>query len=1298
MASDPELDQQSYDEAIDSTFRSKWPEMQRNSKSDESTKKEEPKVSFLQLFRYADGIDFLLLVIGVVTALAAGMAIPGVSLVFGQLLDGFICFASFSNATTESTNTSTCLSNRVNTSCDGSLLDTDLFEDRLATVALRFALIGFGSFAASYAYVAALLIAAERQTRRMREALFRAIMRQEMAWFQTNDTGQLATRLADDLDKVSRGIGDKIGSFVMWITVFLGGLIIGFVAEWRLSLFILGLTPILAILGVIEAKLITSFTNKEQNAYATAGSVAEEVISCIRTVVAFSGEEKEMSRYQTEIENARRLGNKKALSRGLAVFSLYIIIFAAFGFAFWFAGFLVYEELTTGGNVLTAIFAVLFGAFSLGYAGPNWEAVSTARGAAVRVFEIEDRQSLIDPLSDEGDKPSEETVKGNVEFQNVDFSYPSRPDVEVLHGIDLKITSGRTMALVGPSGCGKSTIVQLIQRFFDPANGTVLLDGHDVRRLNVRWLRQHIGVVSQEPVLFATTIAENIRYGREGVTDDEIRAAAVAANAHDFITKLPEQYNTLVGESGAQLSGGQKQRVAIARALVRNPKILLLDEATSALDTQSEKSVQDALDKAREGRTTVVIAHRLSTVKNADCITAIVSGRIVEQGSHDELMKRGDVYHDLVMNQSVVGGGPDETETKKEIQSVTCQHSVQRQVSKKSAGRQDSKAEGTSDKKETEEEEDTENVEDTPPPSLVRIARLSSPEWFHLLMGTIGAVGAGAVMPAFAVIFARMMRVFSEDCEEMQRQVVIWAPVFIYIGVGSGIFEFCKSFFYGYAGEALTTRLRGLMFRATLRQEIAYFDDRHHSTGVLTTRLARDAAEVKAGFGTRIGTIVQMIATLLAGVTISFVYNWQMTLVTLAVIPFLVISGIFQTKALAGHAHSNAAQMENAGQVVVESIDNIQTVAQLTREDVFIRKYHECLEPPYKSAIRKAHVQGLAFGFSQGFLFFAYAAAFRFGAWQVAHQGYDYEAVFIVFGAIIFGAFSMGEAISLAPDYSKSRVATKRVFRTIDLVPSIDSSSCQGEKRDDFSGDISFENVKFCYPTRPDAPVLEDLSLTVKPGETVALVGASGCGKSTCVQLLERFYDPKEGAVFADGKDIREWNLKHFRRHLGLVSQEPILFDCSIRDNIAYGDNFRDVSSEEIETAAKNANIHEFIESLPKGYDTGAGDKGTQLSGGQKQRIAIARALVRNPRVLLLDEATSALDTESEKIVQEALDRAREGRTSIVIAHRLSTIQGANKIVVIENGRIVERGTHADLMQKKGAYYKLNVAQIHNVS
>ncbi|CAB4018377.1 Multidrug resistance 1, partial [Paramuricea clavata] len=406
-----------------------------------------------------------------------------------------------------------------------------------------------------------------------------------------------------------------------------------------------------------------TYAAKELKAYSKAGHVAEQSISSIRTVAAFGGEQRQADLYESKLDDAEKYGVKKGFGTGVGMGCFQLVNYINYALSFWYVIKLTREGDATTGDGMLVFFAVSLGSLLLGQAAPSGEALAAAQGAAFAVFHIIDRKSEIDASEDDGRKPA--VIMGDVDFSDIDFAYPTRESVKILADFSLRVPRGKRVALVGESGCGKSTIVKLIQRFYDPVLGRVLLDGQDIKSFNVRHLRRFIGVVNQEPVLFATTIAENIAlFGKEGATQNEIIEAARMANAHDFICNFPQGYETLCGERGVQMSGGQKQRIAIARALIRNPKILLLDEATSALDTESEAIVQDALDRAGEGRTTIIIAHRLSTVKNADIIAAVSEGYIKEIGTHEELVAKRGLYHTLLKMQE--GGSDDGDEDDKD--------------------------------------------------------------------------------------------------------------------------------------------------------------------------------------------------------------------------------------------------------------------------------------------------------------------------------------------------------------------------------------------------------------------------------------------------------------------------------------------------------------------------------------------------------------------------------------------------------------------------------------------------------
>uniref|UniRef100_A0A8B9KNL5 Bile salt export pump n=1 Tax=Astyanax mexicanus TaxID=7994 RepID=A0A8B9KNL5_ASTMX len=1091
--------------------------------------------------------------------------------------------------------------------------------------------IGSGVFILGYLQISLWVTSAARQIQIIRRLYFGKVMRMEIGWFDCNSVGELNTRMSDDINKINDAIADQVSIFIQRFTTFVCGFLMGFVRGWKLTLVIISVSPLIGV-GAFVAKL----TGRELQAYAKAGAVADEVLSSIRTVAAFGGEKKEVERYDHNLISAQRWGIRKGLIMGFFTGYLWFIIFLCYALAFWYGSSLVVDTLEySPGTLLQVFFGVLIAALNLGQASPCLEAFAAGRGAATTIFETIDRVR---------------TLLYSVQFfpdLNIYLSYILLlNNYSILDQLNLQVKTGETTAFVGPSGAGKSTAIQLLQRFYDPKEGMVTLDGHDIRGLNIQWLRSLMGIVEQEPVLFATTIAENIRYGRPGVSHEDIIKAAKEANAYNFIMDLPQKFDTLVGEGGGQMSGGQKQRIAIARALVRNPRILLLDMATSALDNESEAIVQEALDKVRLGRTTISIAHRLSTIKNADVIVGFEHGRAVERGKHDELLDRKGVYFTLVTLQT-----QGDKALNQKAQQSSCENAVwflQGMLP----------------------EEEEEEVEPAP---VARILKYNAPEWPYMFFGSIGAAVNGGVNPVYSLLFSQILAVRTTNCRKLncRREINGICMFFVLVGVISFFTQMLQGYSFSKSGELLTRRLRRLGFQAMLGQEVGWFDDHRNSPGALTTRLATDASQVQGATGSQIGMIVNSLTNIGVAIIISFYFSWKLSLVIMCFLPFLALSGGFQAKMLTGFAKQDKQAMEAAGQISGEALNNIRTIAGLGKERRFVEMYEAQLEAPYRAALKKANVYGACYGFAQCVVFMANSASYRFGGYLVRHEGLHFSLVFRVISAIVTSGTALGRASSYTPDYAKAKI----------------SASSKKVKIKPLKFWNSIKLILFLF--RPDIQVLNGLTVSVKPGQTLAFVGSSGCGKSTSVQLLERFYDPDFGKVLIDGRESSRINVQFLRSKIGIVSQEPILFDCSILENIRYGDNKRVLSMDDVISASKKAQLHDFVMSLPEKYETNVGSQGSQLSRGQKQRIAIARAIIRDPKILLLDEATSALDTESEKTVQEALDKAREGRTCIVIAHRLSTIQNSDIIAVMSRGYVIEKGTHDQLMALKGAYYKL---------
>ncbi|XP_055935875.1 ATP-dependent translocase ABCB1-like [Argiope bruennichi] len=1249
----------------------------KDGEEDDKNSLEIPPVSFFALFRYSSGWDKALMVVGFITALVAGTIFPTIQIVFGNFLNTFVQHATLN--TTDPSKNSTY---------------SDDFLDGIGELCLYSAALGFMVLVIDYIIICAFGLSAANQAYKIRCLFMTSILKQDISYFDTHQTGDFASAMTGDLKKIEDGIGEKVGICTFLLSTSAISVVCGMYYGWKLALVTFSLTPILTVAQGLLSKVQASASREESEAYGAAGAVAEEALSSIRTVASFGGEQKEIQRYDKYLKNARAKGIKRGLLTSFGAGLFWFCIFGGYALSFWYGVKLVVEGMDQPdpeyipGTLVIVFSNIMLASMWFGQTASHFEAFSLARGAAGKIFSVIQRKPDIDSSSKAGVKPHE--LNGSVTFTDVHFNYPARPDVAVLKGISLSVKPGETIALVGPSGCGKSTIIQLILRFYDADEGSVEIDENNVKDLNVGWLRGNIGFVGQEPVLFSTTIAENIRYGKNDATLEEIEAAARLSNVHDFISNLPQKYDTLVGDRGTQLSGGQKQRIAVARALIKNPKLLLLDEATSALDTESEAIVQCALDQARKGRTTIIVAHRLSTIRNADKIFVLSDGAIKEIGSHDELMERKGLYYQLVLSQTseVDDTCDDETDEKPVLMpqiSVISSVSAASTGSKPGLHRSVSRLEDTVEKRYDFKDEDEEEAS----LSWTRLLKTALFVWPYLIVGAISSLIMGVHVPLYGIVFGSILGVFSEPKDKILEDNAYYTLIFLIMAVTSFTSSFLQTLLFSVASERVTSKFRKLVFSKMITQDLAWFDHPKNSVGSLCAKLTSDATDMQGVTGTRISVLFQTFSTLSVCIFIACYYNYKIGLLVFAFVPVIVLTITTERRMTSGLMYVDKESIEKASKIAIEAIESIRTVAALHQEEKFFLRFREALDKSYSHMRKRAHIRAITYAIAQSIQLFVYSTCFYYGSTLVASGEEKYKNVYRVLNGIITGCAQLSQALAFSPDYQKAKSAAARVFQLLDMKPTIDVLSPDGKILENVKGDIDFKDVHFNYPSRPKVKVLRGLKLDIDSGKTIALVGSSGCGKSTCVQLIERFYEADKGDVLVDDENVKYVNVKNLRSHIGLVSQEPVLFSYSIAENIAYGKNYETADMNEIIEAAKKANIHNFIKSLPQGYETPVGLKGTQLSGGQKQRVAIARALLRDPKILLLDEATSALDAESERIVQEALDNARSGRTCLIIAHRLTTIQNADSIAVIEKGRIVEQGTHQELLKRRGHYYKL---------
>ena len=860
----------------------------------------------------------------------------------------------------------------------------------------------------------------------------------------------------------------------------------------------------------------------------------------------------------------------------------------------------------------------------------------------------------------------------SIAFEEVRFSYPGGRGA-ALDDLSFKVAAGERVGIVGPSGSGKSSILKLLLRFYDPQAGVIRVGGQDIRDLSFEALRGQFAMVSQDTYLFHGTVEDNLRLGKPDATQEELEAAARAANAHDFIRALPQGYRTVIGERGIRLSGGQRQRVAIARALLRDAPILILDEALSAVDAENEAVIQEALDRLMEGRTTLTLAHRLSSVIGSDRILVIAEGQVVEQGSHRDLVAKGGVYSRLMAEQLEERAADEEDPMLPAALQTTSEPA--RAVEPVPAAQADQ----------------PESAED----AIVRAEGLG---WAGVLKQLLGFIAPwkGRLTVTFLLGVARVVAFIGvgvlsalavaglkagESVDGLLIALLLLAPA-------AGLLHWLESWIAHDMAFRLLADLRRQLFAKLDALAPAFLVRRR--TGDLVSMATHDVEMVEYFFAHTVAPAFVAVLVPSAVIATLIVFDWRLAA---ALVPFLALVALTPVFLRRRIDRLAAKTREALGDLNAQAVDSVQGLTEILAFQQGGNKRAQFLE-----GVKTQQDLRLSFHRELSAQSALVEVATVFGGLAIVvtgavlvQQGAVDPALLPLFTLMAMAAFlPISEIAEVGKQLADTLGATQRLYAVehepvpvtdgpLEAVPIGEGSMASGVE-------LAFHDVGFTYPGQP-RPALEGVSFAVPAGASVALVGSSGAGKTTIAQLLLRFWDPQQGAIDLAGHRLDAYRLDALRRCVALVAQDTYLFNDTLGANIRIARP--EASEAALADAVRQAALEDFVAGLPQGLDTPVGERGMALSGGQRQRVAIARAFLKDAPLLVLDEATSHLDALSERAVHGALAKLMQHRTTIVIAHRLSTVRDADSILVMDKGRVIEEGRHEDLLARRGPYARL---------
>ena len=1227
---------------------------------------DEKEVSIFMIYGHVtEKIDIFFIVLAFIGSLGAGLSMPIMAYISSDLM-GDVGNTSEYN--------------------DDPLILIDRVENAFNTQIRRFFIFGGISFIANFLCIAFWSLVGSRMCHRLKRQYFTTILSQEQGWFDANNAFEFATKVQAQLEQIEFGVGEKLGLVIQMLASCVISFIFAFIISWKIALVMLCVAPFIIIDILFLVNSLRTGIIMGRKTWEKAGGLAEEMLYNIKTVTSFANFEFETRRFNEKVELCYRLDLGTVFRLAICIGLLIFFLNLSFVIAVLYGRTLIGKDYNenkgkdyTAGDVMCSALCTLMGIMGIGLTAPNIKVIQESCTACSDYFTLYEREPQMD-FSQSIERPPRDQVLGKIEFKNVNFYYPSDPNKRmILKNLNITIEPGKKVALVGESGCGKSTTVNLIERLYETTSGEVLIDGIDIKRYDLPYLRSLIGYVQQEPVLFNKPIRDNVIFGRYnlvrelGDPDTLVQNAIEEAYASEFINETKEGLNYVVGIKGGKLSGGQKQRVAIARAIVCEPKILILDEATSALDNKSEKEVQRALDHISERNvTTVIIAHRLSTIKNADLIYAIRDGEVLEVGTHKELLEKGGYYYGLVKAQV----GQDEEEKKNDM-------NLDKKESLKTLTQHLSRTNYKDIQKAHDEVVEKEGV------SHGEMFKLLRNNKCDLALGIIGSLFAGGVTPLTGYVLSRaFICIASGHYHMIWHKSLTWCFVFLGVSFLNGFFVFLKLSKLETLGSAITCNMRKEIVEKYLSLHVAYFDIDDNAPGALLTKLSIDTTQLNSIILTLVGDVLSTSGNVITGLILGFIYDWRLSLIALVFIPFIVGAFVIAKDSVRTltKKKDNRTDIE-AGAILSECVINTKTIFSFNFQKPAVDMYLGLLLTESSEYVKDSLWKGFFLGLGAFATYACNATAFYAAKEFILRFTLNFNDFMYASCSLVMMIAGISVGLNGISDYPKAKRAFISVFKTMrtqSLIPPFLRDNQGKIEPENMRGKIEFRNVTFAYPTKPDIDVLKNVSFIIEPGQSAGLVGYSGCGKSTIIQLIERFYDVEDGngEILIDDINVKDYNIYSLRKRIGLVSQEPVLFKRSVYENILYGR--LDASKDEVLAAARAAAIEKFFDKQQMGT------KEDPVSGGEKQRLAIARAFLKDPIILLLDEATSALDKESEKSVQQSIDILQKGRTSIAVAHRLSTIQNSSVILVMESGKLVEKGTHEELLALGQKYANLH--------